>query len=464
VTTAPNILVIILDALREDGLGAALEQPDRCLRATTCVSTAPWTLPSCTSILTGVSAAHHGHFWRNPPLGENQLLAALPGEYRKIGFVNNGAISAGSGVDSGFDSWSLSLDHDKQFRRALRAIRRAGGRRPSFILLHSNIVHDYSLPVTARYLPPGSPPVLGDRVISWRDTTEEDRDAAVAAYAACVTAQKAKVEAVLDAVRQRDDFLTVVTADHGEGFDYDLGRVHHGGRLHQDLLHVPLYFDLPSAVPAARRDGLSDALGSRVLSSTDIMPTILDLAGVRSLPDVDGVPAERIGDRTLVGEDRRYLYIKGPFRLNYRGHNKHMSEQDLEENRRMLDQLATGPLIRSFLRHPHKLIVTALTLGTGVATGAERDRLLEFGGRLLGSPVLALHADRLFAFEEYDIAADPLELHNRLGESADWARELGQGDWSGSVSVPDPDGTELPLASLLDGAEFVQLSGGAQPL
>ncbi len=202
-----------------------------------------------------MAAYRHRHFWRDRPLDANRLLAALPDGYRKVGTVNNGAISPGSGVESGFDRWKMSLDHEVPFKRTLRAIRRAGPKRPSFILLHSNIVHDYCEPVTTRYLPPGSPPVLGDRVISWRDTTAADRAAAAAAYATCIAAQKAKVEAVLDVVRERDDFVTAVTSDHGEGFDYELGRVHHGGRLHQDLLRVPLYFDLPSSLPEARRQG-----------------------------------------------------------------------------------------------------------------------------------------------------------------------------------------------------------------
>ena len=44
--TAPNILLIVLDALREDGLGADLARPDRTLQAANCTATAPWIGPS----------------------------------------------------------------------------------------------------------------------------------------------------------------------------------------------------------------------------------------------------------------------------------------------------------------------------------------------------------------------------------------------------------------------------------
>jgi arylsulfatase A-like enzyme len=63
--------------------------------------------------------------------------------------------------------------------------------------------------------------------------------------------------------------LWIVTADHGEGFDAERGRVHHGGRLHEDLLHVPLFLRGPG-LPAGR---VVDA----PVRSVDLLPTVLDL-------------------------------------------------------------------------------------------------------------------------------------------------------------------------------------------
>jgi hypothetical protein len=39
----------------------------------------------------------------------------------------------------------------------------------------------------------------------------------------------------------RADAVWIVTADHGGGFDAARARVHHGGRLNEDLLRVPLF-------------------------------------------------------------------------------------------------------------------------------------------------------------------------------------------------------------------------------
>lgn len=465
--TPPNFLLIILDALRGDAVDTQLGAPERCLRAANSVAAAPWTLPSCTSIMTGRRSPDHGHYWREPALGPNSLLDGLPAGYRKVGFVNNGALGRGSGVETGFDRWKLSLDHDEPIERALRLIGRVRSKRPHFILLHSNIVHDYYLPSADRYRQPGrqgvSPPALGERVVTWRDTTAEDRTAATDVYESCTAELMKRVGMVLDAVRQRDDFVTVITADHGEGFDPDRGRVHHAGRVHQDLLDVPLFFDLPSTVPAARVDALSDALGTRPVFGTDILPTAFDLGGLGDIPATDGVSVLSGASRTLVSEDRRYLYVgndrePGQFRINYQGRFKNMSAADLDRNRRFAEQLVEPPTIRSFLRHPHKCIVTSVRLRSGTGPAELRDDLIAFGTQLLGSPVLAVSGDRLLGLEYFDLLSDPLEAHNLVADMPDGPRGILGTPVGDAVSMPVAGAGEVGLAELLDGCEIVTRS------
>jgi arylsulfatase A-like enzyme len=63
--------------------------------------------------------------------------------------------------------------------------------------------------------------------------------------------------------------VIVLTSDHGEGFDPGNGRITHAGRLHEDLVHVPLIVagpDLPAGV----------SLG-RPISLVDVAPTLLGL-------------------------------------------------------------------------------------------------------------------------------------------------------------------------------------------
>ena len=329
-TASPNILLIVLDALREDALADSLELPGRCLRAPLCISAAPWTLPSCTSIVTGAPATRHGRYWWTSPRRVPSLMTTVSASYRKVGLVNNNMLTEGSGVDEGFDSWTYHHDHEEPFHQALRHIKRAKKGKPLFLLLHSNISHDYYLPPAAKvhrqvFPEDAEPRVLNHRVISWKDTSAEERASVPRTYAACATQLTERVRAVLEAVRERDDFVTCITADHGEGLDYERARVHHGGRVHQDLIHVPLYYDLPTSL-SSEAGALAEILDGRPVAGTDALPVLLALAGQRPRSDV-GVLAPRDSGPApvLVTEDRRYLYFKDRFRLNLHGRYKNMS-------------------------------------------------------------------------------------------------------------------------------------------
>src|SRR6185436_20685034 len=70
-----------------------------------------------------------------------------------------------------------------------------------------------------------------------------------------------------------EDALWIVTGDHGEGFDAAERRVHHGGRLNEDLLRVPLFLRAKGRLEPGR---VVDAS----VRSIDVFPTVLDLAGL----------------------------------------------------------------------------------------------------------------------------------------------------------------------------------------
>jgi arylsulfatase A-like enzyme len=90
--------------------------------------------------------------------------------------------------------------------------------------------------------------------------------------------------------------LIIVTADHGEEL-FDHGGFSHGFSLHRELLHVPLFIKLPGqsvAHEVNRRVGLAD-----------IMPTVLEVAGVESHPDCDGLSLVRLARSGDSGRDER---------------------------------------------------------------------------------------------------------------------------------------------------------------
>ncbi len=459
-----NILLVILDTVRNDALDSSFEDSGRCYRAATAIAAAPWTLPSCTSIITGRAPVDHDHYWPRPRLARNALLETLPREYRKTGLVNNTAIDRESGIGNGFDRWRTDLDHDHPFEQVLPMITRSR-RRPQFIVLHSNIAHDYYKPTSDRYLSPelrsASPRFLRGRVITWQNIDPDERAEVVATYGACVRQVTRQVSAVLEAVRHRDDFVTAITADHGEGFEPDLARVHHGGRLHQDVLRVPLFFDLPSSLSSSVRERLSDSLGSQVLSGADVLPTLFDLAGHRAVngpDDIDGRSALGSTSRTLISQDRRYLYLKDRFRVNYNGRQKNMTEEDRERNRQFAELLVEPPTMRSFLRYPDKCIVTSLHLKTDGDPAAHRPTFAALGNSLIGSPVLAVNGDHLLGFERFDLSSDPTEEHNLLDPESGGLASLQASPLAASISMPIAGRGDVDLTALLDGSQLLGTS------
>lgn len=76
-----------------------------------------------------------------------------------------------------------------------------------------------------------------------------------------------------------DNVLLVISADHGESFSHSYGG-HGGPMLHDDLIHIPLVIKEPGQNIGNRVDTLSEQI--------DLMPTILDLAGVPIEGSVEG--------------------------------------------------------------------------------------------------------------------------------------------------------------------------------
>lgn len=80
------------------------------------------------------------------------------------------------------------------------------------------------------------------------------------------------------------DALWIVTADHGEGFEAEGRRVHHGGRLHEDLLRVPLLLRMPGRLTPGR-------VVEPTVRSVDVLPSVLELLG---LPIPAGLAGESL--------------------------------------------------------------------------------------------------------------------------------------------------------------------------
>jgi len=343
-----NILLIVVDDLRPDlqaygyGRNTMPFLESRLPGATVflnCHSPAGWTLPACASIITGLVPDQHRLYDHNQKFNQPKICHYLGDSYFQIGITNNGNMvsdhistayleSIGHlrrpdkwsffGWDSGFDHycWTHREDHETPFKEALNFFRSPGDK-PYFMFFHTNIVHDYDLDReyyrnVQEWLGEDLHPALHgfhDGPGIWR-TPPAGLDMEFlkfhikAKYDSGIRYADYKLEELFKLVNF-DNTIVVLVSDHGEGFEPEYGRVHHTGRLHNDLTHVPLVIWLPPELRARYKPPHSE---TRFCSTVDIVPTLLKLLG----DDVAGFPGQFLFNlkthRELEGCDRGYIY------------------------------------------------------------------------------------------------------------------------------------------------------------
>jgi uncharacterized sulfatase len=121
------------------------------------------------------------------------------------------------------------------------------------------------------------------------------------AYMGCSTFVDREIGRVLDAADRRDA-LSIFTSDHGHHFGSH-GMDFKGGTMYDEVVNVPLVVRGPGVPEGEVRDG--------VVSHLDVLPTLLDRAGVAVPPALDGVDAgplledgERHRDSAVLTFDR----------------------------------------------------------------------------------------------------------------------------------------------------------------
>jgi arylsulfatase A-like enzyme len=306
---APNIILISIDSLRADHLGAygygRNTTPNLDRLATqgalfeTVMSPTSWTLPSHMTLMTSLPPERHGVIsdrFRLPRGVETLPQRLQRAGYRTAGIVSATYLDGAFGFSRGFDDYDdYSLVHSageasrkdvtspELTRRSIDWLRRNGRRadgRPFFLFLHMYDVHyDYNPPDPfAQMFDPayggGASGEIGSVRVS---TPRRDVQHVVALYdgeIAFVDAHVGNIMAALKALGLEENTIVAVTADHGEEF-LDHGQTGHFKTLYDEVLHVPLLIRYPGHVPAGRRVAGQVRL-------MDVAPTLLALAGVRS--------------------------------------------------------------------------------------------------------------------------------------------------------------------------------------
>ena len=269
----PNVLLITIDTLRADRVGRGLTPAidalaARGVRFTNARATAPLTLPSHTSILTGALPPDNGVRVNGVALPVRPTLARAFHDvgYRTGAFVGAYVLDRRFGLSGGFDIYDDRIPRGSSGAMVLEAERRG------------NVVMDAALEWLAR---PGTQPFfawvhLYDPHATYDPPQEFLQKAGGKAYDGEVAFADAQVARALDWLErsgQRDRTIVVVTGDHGEGLG-DHGEATHGMLAYDSTLRVPLVLSIPGG-------GDKDALGSSGLKAGDqrLPVSLADLAG-----------------------------------------------------------------------------------------------------------------------------------------------------------------------------------------
>ncbi|MHC4129665.1 MAG: sulfatase family protein [Planctomycetota bacterium] len=383
----PNVLIVVLDALRADKLGcygferntspaidALARDPDAVVFRRHYVQGAA-TKPSTASLFTGQFLFQHGvvladlgqeiphrpGFYPTQALGDGHVMMAE--RFGRLGYETFGVVKSYHllpefGYARGFDAYftpdRVQADGDR-VNKTIRLIQRSGA--PFFGYLHLNACHH---PFRPGFRHRGYMERFGfeyDERARIRDgidfTTAQTKHAILdgeltldpadvrflnlvyeAELRAVDEALVAPLIRTLKQIGRYDDTLIILTADHGEEL-YDHEGYAHGHALWEEIIHVPLIVKFP-------RGEKPPHLGHEVNEATqsiDLLPSLLSYCGRPIEEDVPGADIfqERIRGSAFCETHLEWALIRGDHKLIDGG------------GRTLLFNLATDPKERSNL-------------------------------------------------------------------------------------------------------------------
>lgn len=406
----PNILLIVLDAVRKDHIPAYGYEKgstptldafsEIATRYEEAIAPAAWTPPSHASMFTGQYPSHHGVVGRKPQYEPEQphvAEALSEAGYSTLGFSNSYHTSKARGFDRGFDYYHDIRDlpqikgrwfepsrsfaklvvnyyrngHDisafqlDKFERVLRA-----DHEPFFGFINLNSAHspynppdEFKREFEARFDSWETVDETAARNVGNRDGYKymmgeiEMGDAEWDLLKCWYDGEIAYLDRLLgqffETLRERgvfEDTMVVVTADHGESFGED-GLAYHKFSLGEQLVNVPLLVKWPGQDTKKVSDEL--------VSLTDLVPTFLDVADA---------PQPTVSDGRSLVSDPEPEAVFAEFGHPYEGTLRNLVDAMFEncdlENESLTDRLAEyserlnryNRGLQAVRTHDHKLV------------------------------------------------------------------------------------------------------------
>lgn len=355
----PDIVIIILDAVRADALfDADGRMPEwapnlRALARESVVfadagSPAPWTLPAHASLFTGLSILQHGATEEYPKLRAdvNTLAERLHGRgYRTVAMVANPWLGILRGFSQGFERYfelwrlrsgrlpfvytltepleRLNLLHtddprgDKGARLVSRLSERlfndTPAREPLYLFINLIEAHPPFAPPSpwdrkllpadalARGVDPDKVNQSWSAILTGQVTLSTDEQAVMRSlYHAEIAYMDAHLGRVIEAMKKAgrwDNALFVVTSDHGCGIGAGR-RLGAGFDLGEEMLQIPMIVHFPGGAGAGTRR-------SDLVYLQDLTPTALQLAGALEATDAAAEPRDSAAGRSLLMAEPR---------------------------------------------------------------------------------------------------------------------------------------------------------------
>lgn len=276
----PNVLIIVVDCLRADHLGIygykRATSPtidtfsNKAVRFDLAITQATWTLPSITTLMTGLYPhAHRVHFPNIKIPAGYDLVSEM---FDRAGWITGGIVactyaSKELNFNQGFDFFDQSLGFGaaknptaKQLTNKAVGFLAKATPAPFFLYLHYFDPHmDYAPPAEFRSF--GSRPVdLYDGEIAYTDR---------------------ELGRLFEWMKDKgfwENTIVVLTADHGEELGEHNNVFEHGSTVYQAVARVPLIIKAPDIKP-----GVIETVTGLV----DLAPTMLELTGVPADEQVD---------------------------------------------------------------------------------------------------------------------------------------------------------------------------------
>lgn len=337
----PDIILISIDSLRADHLGSygstrgaspfLDELAARGSRYAHARSSAPWTLPSHTTMLTGTWPQQHTvvddgrKIDASLPMVQETMQKA---GYKTAGFVSTIYVSKRFGFDRGFDHFEdfdigmrNNLEHPVRAAELLadaqKWIKKNGKDKPVFLFLHLYDVHYPYLPppgYETRFNRAATPEELEYKRYSHykkKPIKPKRMELLRGQYDECLLAVDDQLRSFVglwDRVGRKANWL--ITSDHGEEFG-ERGSWGHAQTLYSEQLDVPLIATGPDFPASVRQE---------VVGHVDLAATIAGLVGSTwTGPGVD--IRKPVPERVMLADTSRFDTLRlsveaGGHRLN----------------------------------------------------------------------------------------------------------------------------------------------------